>query len=555
METRPDDRIAAELAALRRVAALVARGAPPEHVFAAVAAEAGLLLGANVTTVARYDPGGVVTVLSTWSSAGTAQPGGAGTRTSLGGQNMATLVFSTGRAGRIDDYSQATGVAADLGRAHGFRAAVGVPITVDGRLWGLMSIGSTSEEPLPADTEVRLAGFTELAGTAIANAQAQVELRDYAEEQAALRQVATLVARGAPPDEVFAAVAAEIGRVFAVDFTGISRYDAGGTATAVGVWVRSALASPLAVGDRLRLGGRNVTTQVFRAGRPARIDGYADSSAVLADPAQGRGFLSAVGAPILVGGRLWGVIVVGSAGEESLPASTEVRLAGFTELAGTAIANAEAQTALTTSRARIVAAGDEARRRIERDLHDGAQQHLVTLVLQLREAQASAPPEAGELVKRLDSVTMGLEAALEELREIAHGIHPAVLADGGLRPALKALARRCPVPVELYVEVAGRLPGPVEIATYYVVSEALTNTAKHADATSAEVDVAVGEGVLRVRVRDDGHGSADFGHGSGLLGLKDRVEALGGRISLHSPPGTGTTLEVHIPLDGSDARN
>jgi len=555
METRPDDRIAAELAALRRVAALVAGGAPPEEVFAAVAAEAGLLLGADLTTVARYDPGGVVMILGAWSSAGGAKLDSGGTRTSLGGRNLSALVFRTGRAVRIDDYGQATGVAADLGRELGFRMGVGVPITVDGRLWGVMSVGSTTAAPLPADTETRLAGFTELAGTAIANAQARVELRGYAEEQAALRRVATLVARGAPPEQVFATVTAEIGRVFAVDYAGMSRYDAGGTATTVGRWDRTGTPWPIVAGGRFALGGRNVTTLVFQAGQPARIDDYAGSSGVISDAARSKGYRSAVGAPILVDGRLWGVITVGSAGEEALPADTEVRLAAFTELAGTAIANAEAQAALAASRARIVTAADAARRRIERDLHDGAQQRLVTLALRLREAQASAPPEAGELVRRLDRVAAGLEAALEELREIARGIHPAVLAEGGLRPALAALARRCPVRVELGVQLAARLPAPVEIAAYYVVSEALTNTAKHASATAAEVDVAAGQGELRVRVRDDGRGGADFGHGSGLLGLKDRVEALGGRISLHSPTGAGTTLDVHIPLDGSAARS
>jgi signal transduction histidine kinase len=307
------------------------------------------------------------------------------------------------------------------------------------------------------------------------------------------------------------------------------------------------------LGGRLALGGRNVTTLVFQAGGPARIDDYAVSPAVTGDAARSQGFDSAVGAPVLVGGRLWGVIAVGSAGEP-LAADTEARLAAFTELAGTAIANAETQAALAASRARIVTAADDARRRIERDLHDGAQQRLVTLALRLREAQAIAPPQAGELAARLDAVAAGLEAALEELREIARGIHPAVLAEGGLRPALAALARRCPVPVALDVQIPGRLPASVEIAGYYVVSEALTNTARHANATAAEVGAAAGQGELRVRVRDDGRGAADFGHGSGLLGLKDRVEALGGRIRLHSPPGAGTTLDVRIPLDGTDAR-
>ena len=195
-----------------------------------------------------------------------------------------------------------------------------------------------------------------------------------------------------------------------------------------------------------------------------------------------------------------------------------------------------------------MAAADATRRRIERDLHDGAQQRLVSLALQVRAAQAAAPPGAGELVQELDGVATGLAGVLEELREIARGLHPAILADGGLRPALKALARRSAVPVRLDVPVAGRLPVPVEIAAYYVVAEALTNTAKHAHATVADVEVDAVGGVLRVCVRDDGLGGADFGHGSGLVGLKDLAEALGGHLALHSPPGVGTTLEIALPL-------
>jgi signal transduction histidine kinase len=291
-----------------------------------------------------------------------------------------------------------------------------------------------------------------------------------------------------------------------------------------------------------------MATLVYRARSPVRIDDYGRATGAAADLGRDWGYHAAAAAPITVEGRLWGVMTVASTGDEPLPPGTEERLAGFTELVGTAIANAEAQAALAASRARIVAAADEARCRIERDLHDGAQQRLVTLTLRLRQLRATASPAAGELAEGLDDVASGLDAALDELREIARGIHPAVLAEGGLRSALRAVARRCPVPVTLSVQVADRPPQAAEIAAYYVVSEALTNTAKHAGASTATVEVAASEGVLRVCVRDDGRGGADFGHGSGLVGLKDRVEALGGRIALHSPPGTGTTLEIHIPL-------
>jgi signal transduction histidine kinase len=541
---------AEEQAALRRVATLVARGAPPQEVFAAVAAEAGRLPGTDMTTVCRYDPDGAATVLGAWSSAGAVIPlFSAGIRVSIGGRNLATLVFQTRRPVRIDDYGRnSTGVAAAIGRGWGYRAAAGAPITVQGQLWGILTIASTGEDPLPADAEARLAAFTELAGTAIANVQAREEVRGFAEEQAALRRVATLVAGGAPPEKVFAEVAAETGRLLSADIADISRYDHDGAATSVGVWNKTGI--PAEAGDRLSLSGRNLATEVFQTGQSAWFVENSEDSGESGDTVRSLGYHSVVGVPIRVGGRLWGVMSAGAAREELLPADAEARLAAFTELAGTAIANAEAQAALSASRARIVTAEDEARRRIERDLHDGAQQRLVTLALQVQELQEGVPSGTGELARELAGVTAGLEAALEELREIAGGIHPAALAQSGLRPALNALARRCPVPVDLNVQVEDRPPQSVEIAAYYVVSEALANTAKHAGAGAAEVAVVAGDRILSVRVRDDGRGGADLGRGSGLLGLRDRVEALGGRISLRSPPGRGTVLEVHIPLDG-----
>ena len=533
---------AEEQAALRRVATLVARTAPPEEVFAAVTAEAGRLLGAQRAAMSQYNADGAVRVVAFWGSVGPHIPVGA--QWSLGGRDVQTLVFQTGEAARLDDYSDAWGPAADIARNAGVHAAVAVPIRVEGRLWGVMSVASTRGEPLPANTEVRLAGFTELAATAIASAEAHAELHGFAEEQAALRRVATLLARAAPPEEVFAAVTAEAGRLLGAQYARMSRYDQDSTVRVVATWSSTGAAHP--VDTRTPLGGRNLYTLVFQTGRAARIDDYADASGPAAGLPRELGVRASVGVPVIVEGRMWGAIFVGST-QEPLPAGTEERLAGFTELAGTAIANAEAQAALTASRARIVATADQTRRRIERDLHDGVQQRLVSLALRLREVQA-APPEAGELAERLEGAVTEATGALEELREIARGLHPTVLAGGGLRPALRALARRSAVPVRLDIQVAGRLPEPVEIAAYYAVSEALTNTAKHARASAAEVEVTAGEGILHVRVRDDGRGGADFGHGSGLIGLRDRMEALGGRISLISPPGEGTTLYAELPL-------
>ena len=536
--------IADEQAALRRVAVLVAQAAPPDQVFTAVTEEAGRLLGAGQALMSRYDPDGTASVVAAWDSAGAVVP--VGTRMSLGGRNVHTLVAETGRAARLDEYVGVSGAAAAVARGFGVRTAVGAPISVEGRLWGVIILVSTREQPLPTDTESRLTGFAELAGTAIASAQAGVELRGFAEEQGALRRVATLVARAAAPEEVFAAVAAEAGRLLRADATLLSRYDQDAKATVVGAWTSTG-GTPAPLGTRLSLGGRDLHTLVFQRGRPARIDDYGEASASAAavDIARKTGVRSGAGVPISVEGRLWGVIGIASGHE--LPPDTEARLAGFTELAATAIANAETQAALAASRARLVATTDQARRRIERDLHDGAQQRLVALALRLRETQA-ALPEAGELSQRLDGAVSEVNGVLEELREVARGIHPAILTESGLRPALRALARRSAVPVSLDVQVAGRLPEPVEFAAYHAVSEALANVAKYAQASAAEVEIGVGDGVLRVDVRDDGRGGADVGRGSGLLGLKDRVEALGGWISLRSEAGAGTVMRIALPL-------
>jgi GAF domain-containing protein len=543
---------AAEQAALRRVAVLVARGATPEEVFAAVTEEAARALGAAVMTLARYDPDGAETVVGAWidTTAHVLVP--IGTRKALGGRNVSTLVFETGRPARINDYADSSGEVGKISRESGTRAAVGAPVSVEGHLWGVLIVSSPLE-PLPAGTEARLVAFTELAATAIANAQARAELRSFAAEQAALRRVAVLVARGAPPEEVFAAVAEEAGRLLGTEYAWVARYDPEGTETVGGAWAGTGGAVPIPVGSRIDLGGRNVATLVFQTGRPARIDDYTDYSGEVGKRSHEAGLRAGVGAPIRVEGRLWGVISVASS-RRPLPGGTEERLAGFTELTATAIANAEAQAALAASRVRVVAAGDAARRRIERDLHDGAQQRLVSLALQLRATQAAAP-EAGELASRLDIAVTEVNGVLDELREIARGIHPAVLTSGGLRQALKALARRSAVPVSLDVQVTGRLPESAEIAIYYVVAEALTNTAKHTDASIIDVQVESGEGEVHVCVRDDGRGGAHVGGGSGLAGLKDRVEALGGRFSLDSPPGGGTALDIVLPLGDRQARS
>jgi signal transduction histidine kinase len=302
-------------------------------------------------------------------------------------------------------------------------------------------------------------------------------------------------------------------------------------------------------GARLTLEGENVPSLVLRTERPARIDHHANVTGPLAALRRELGMRSTAGAPIVVDGRLWGVMLAASIQPRPMPAAIESRLAEFTALVATAISNAQSRAELTASRARIVTAADETRRRIERDLHDGTQQRLVSLALELRTAEATVPPEASELKARLGNTAEGLVGAVEDLREITRGIHPAILSKGGLGPALKGLARRSSLPVKLDVGAMERLPQPLETAAYYVVAEALANAIKHASASIAQVHLGVREGTLHLSIRDDGVGGADPSHGSGLVGLIDRVEALGGTIAVTSPPGQGTSMVLQLPVE------
>jgi signal transduction histidine kinase len=290
---------------------------------------------------------------------------------------------------------------------------------------------------------------------------------------------------------------------------------------------------------------------VFETGRPARIDRYADASGPLSVAAAEWRLRSAVGTPIIVEGRLWGMMGAGSTVEQPLPLGIETRLSSFTELVAAAIANAESRADLAASRARVVAAGDETRRRIGRDLHDGAQQRLVSLGLELRGAQAMVPPQLGELAGRLARMADELASASDELQEICRGLHPAVLSAGGLEPALGALGRRSALPVKLDLHAVGRLPEPVEVAAYYAVSEALTNAAKHAAASVVHVALEARDTTVTLVIHDDGIGGADPARGSGLVGLRDRIEALGGTLEVTSPPGHGTTVLIELPVGGS----
>ncbi|MBT2264336.1 sensor histidine kinase [Rhodococcus erythropolis] len=364
-----------------------------------------------------------------------------------------------------------------------------------------------------------------------------------ARQQASLRRVATLVALRAEPDDVHLVVAAELADGLNIEHVSVVRYDEK-FFTVLAARDDSTVADRLARGKRFPLGGHNVCTVVESTGAAAVID-FTTATGSIAERLRGRGLKWGIGVPVNVDGRTWGAVVVGGTGRE-FESDVEDRLADFADLIATAVYNSETRRELTQSRARVVAAADQARRTIERDLHDGAQQRIVSLGMELRSAQAEVPDELDELRKGLDRSVETLAQVNADLRELSRGIHPAILSRGGLAPALKTLARRSPIPVALTAEIATRLPDSVEVAAYYVVAEALTNAAKYADASEVSIFAFSRDGHLDLTVADDGKGGADVDRGSGLIGLQDRVAAVGGTLTISSPVGGGTTLTVRI---------
>jgi signal transduction histidine kinase len=365
-------------------------------------------------------------------------------------------------------------------------------------------------------------------------------------EQAALRRVATMVAGGTPAPALFGRVCEELGELLAVKSTDMIRYEDERFATVVGSWTGNDTPS-FPVGERIAVEGETVTAKLYRSGRPERVDDYDEVEGELAERLREFGIHSVVGAPIYVAGRLWGGIMVSSELAHAFPAGTEVRISSFAELVTAALADVDAREQLAASRARIVEAADAARRRIERDLHDGAQQRLVSIALSLRRLESSFEPNSAA-TRELAVARAELDAALEELRELARGIHPSILTDRGLEAALAAVAGRSTVPVELDLDSCGKLPLSVQTTAYFVVVEALTNASKHAHSKRIEVRVAVDEGHAKVEVSDDGSGGVDPARGSGLSGLADRVSALGGTLEIESPAGAGTTIRARMPV-------
>jgi PAS domain S-box-containing protein len=490
--------LADEQAALRRVATLVAQGASPDIVLDATVGEMQALLDADQVALQRFEANQEIVEL--------AQRG-------------------------VDRHGETVG------------ARVAVEVTLDGRVWGLITASWRGEQPPPLDTEERMSKFAELLETAIASAEARAQRERLAEEQAALRRVATLVARESSPADLLGVVAEEVAGVLDTEAIGMLRFEPDGTATLVAQsetpW------DPPPLGTRFTLEGENIVSWVFRSPRATRLDDWTNSTGMVAGMAQSLGIRSAVATPILVEGRVWGAMVAVTSQAEPLPAQTESRLGEFTELVATAISNAEARTELGASRTRLVEAADEERRRVVRDLHDGAQQRLVHIVITMKLALEAL--ESGDDARALVAEALAeAEGANVELRELAHGILPAVVTRGGLRAGIETLASRAPVRIKTDVP-SSRLPAAVEATAYFVVAEALTNVAKHSRADHAAVSAQLDDGELRVVVRDDGVGGARA-DGSGLLGISDRVNALDGHFELDSPPGGGTVVTARIPV-------
>jgi signal transduction histidine kinase len=503
--------------------------------------------------VTRYEPDGMAVVFGEAfrsELSGADAFFGVGSRAPLDPGSLAAQVFETRDTARIDDFSTLVGTVGDLARSARFGCGCAAPIVVNGELWGKMCVFSETGTVLPVGTEERLHDFIELVVTAISNYEARSDLaaseshaRELASEQAALRRVATLVAQGASPDALFSAVAKEVAGIIDIPIIRVNRFEADGTFTMVGI----AGETNFTVGSRWPVQEDGLAGMILTTGRPARKDDYSTMRGSLGDAIRDDTTTSTVGVPIVVEGSIWGFMVAAGRPGRPIPPGTEDRLHRFTELVATAVSNATTRTDLLTSRARLVSTADETRRRLERDLHDGIQQWLVALALKARTAAALAG-EGESTEEELSGLADDLVALTDELREISRGIHPAILSDAGLDDALEALARRSAIRVELDVSFRGRYDATLEATVYYVVAESITNAVKHAQASTVEVRGGFRDGTIAFEVKDDGVGGADPRRGTGLIGLKDRVETLGGAISFASPAGAGTTIRVTLPV-------
>ncbi|MGE5635979.1 MAG: MASE1 domain-containing protein [Nocardioidaceae bacterium] len=399
-------------------------------------------------------------------------------------------------------------------------------------------------------TSLLLAAVTaERTRAAQALAVSEAAQRALADEHAALRRVATLVAEESPPSRVLEQVTEEVGRLLGLPGAAVVQYDGARKATIVGGWSEDG-SMHIPVGTSLALDGDTVVARVLRSGSAQRVERYDEASGSLAETLRGAGYRAAVAAPVKVAGRLWGALAAATASDERLPDGLERRLCDFAELVGQALANADARERLAASRAELVEASDAERRRLERNLHDGVQQRLISVALGLGMVEPKLEEGSGA-ARELAAAREDLVQGLQELRELARGLHPVLLSERGLGPALDGLLARSPLPVEIEQLPEERLSAPVEAAAYYVVAETITNVAKYAHASLATVSIGHSDGRATVTVSDDGVGGADPARGTGLRGLAARVEALNGRLEIDSPPGRGTRITAEIPCPGS----
>jgi signal transduction histidine kinase len=530
-------RIAAEQAALRRVATLVAEGVGEPELLSAVTYEIGRLFDAQRAATMRLE-GDTIRVIGDWNE-DAGQMRGTGRTYTYGGDTITARVAETRGPARINSLADLT---SDFARARweqlGLNATIGAPIFVGGELWGLVTASRVRPEPFPDGAEYRLGDFASLVALAIANADARRETAALVAEQSALRRVATLIAAGRGQDEVLAAVTSEVGAIF--DATSVVLVRSEGVHDEVAIvagWRRDC--TPVEPGSLLHPPPRDAILDTLETGCAARSqEGRLEPIAS-----------STVAAPVIVSASLVGALSAHRTHGDVFAAGSEIRLRSFADLAAQAIANERAQADLRSSRARIMRTADETRQRLERNLHDGAQQRLVSVSIALRLGTSMLPGAPADARALLVSASDELAQALQELRDLARGLHPSILTDRGLGPALEALAGRAPIPVELANRLDVTLPRDVEAALYYVVSESLTNVAKYSEATAATVQLHCEDGSARVEVADNGLGGADPARGSGLRGLIDRVEALGGRLGIESAARAGTRVWAELPLD------
>ena len=540
-------RLENEREALLRLGAL-AGTAPIRELFDAIAEELARVVDLktgetheDMSGLSRFNPDATLTLVAAWGKVPDYPSPIGSTWPLTDGDSANGRVYRTGLPARLEGGIPVTGsISGRLGTIRA-NSSIAVPIFVDDVLWGSATIVSDRAEPLPPSTEARLSDFAALASTAISSAQRREEVRRLAEEQSAIRRMATVVAQQPPLAEVYAQVCSELLALLQADDARVVRFEADGRITVVGA--AGVLGDSIPIGFSVDADPAFAVEQVRRTGSPARVDGYSEVAGKEAGSIQEAGLRATLAQPIQLGDRLWGAIAVASALPLTVTDRVLPTLYDSAELVATAIRNTEAAEDLRASRERIVSAADESRQRFERNLHDGAQQRLVALALELRHSAKTAEPlDVAAVAGELDGI-------VTDLRDLSHGLHPAVLSEAGLGGAFRMLARQCPIPVTLLLPDAWpTVSDRTQVACYYLLSEALTNVVKHANASAVAVTVTIDRDDLEIVVADDGIGGASIGGGSGLIGVVDRVEALGGSLAVVNSPGEGSRLIARLPL-------